>query len=802
MELVQPYNDDDTGYLKLDQTTPQTVINGTPIFNVGLNSNAIINVNLNTVTGPATLTGTGVRVQGADNGTARIAISSFGVAGMNAFAARHARGTAASPSAVQSGDVLYSTEGWGYGATNYSSTPKVFTRGYAAETWTDAAQGTYWSIWTTPLLGTTTAERLRIDSDGKVGINTTSITGRTHFVDTNNLFFYFDAHRSAGGTSGLILRSSRGTQSSPSATKSGDNIGVISFRGYGATAFAGGSRLAITCYADEDWTDAAQGTRLSIRTCPNGSVSTTEKLLIGSANNVKYLTAQIWYPTADGTSAFQYNKADGTTNVLNIDTTNGRLTLTAVNTASTDGGNINLVGDSVWGASDDNAQFRLQGKTDTTRKMYMGVNTTGNVFGYIQVTETNVNTRPLYLNPAGGNVAIGAQSSTLSAPYRLTLGNTSATTIGIVASLTDVVGRSLTIQSGNTVAGTAVDNVVGGDININSGLGTGTGESNIIFSTGRTLTTGKTLQTLTEAGRFIGTGALLIGGQTTTSTGYKLDVITQQRFRSSATANWASIDFNETATGLQIYTNYNGTVAEQPLSLGTYTGRTNQLYLAINGNIGIGTATPTNILSLGGNSARTIWMERHTTSNTAGNTLTIQSGGATSSATDKDGGMMTISPGLSTGTGKNSIRLQRLARASSTGTTDNALSDAFIVPSEFNLTNSSANSLFEIALPTTALSGGTIDFSIIASDGTDMQVYKGLVQFSAVNKAGVYTTNINELSTSQAMSAGTLTTTWAVTSGTNKITIQVTPVSSLTNTTYKIRYTLNNMSGSNAVTQL
>ena len=32
------------------------------------------------------------------------------------------------------------------------------------------------------------------------------------------------------------------------------------------------------------------------------------------------------------------------------------------------------------------------------------------------------------------------------------------------------------------------------------------------------------------------------------------------------------------------------------------------------------------------------WMERHTTANTAGNTLTVQAGGATSGATDKAGG--------------------------------------------------------------------------------------------------------------------------------------------------------------------
>jgi hypothetical protein len=48
-------------------------------------------------------------------------------------------------------------------------------------------------------------------------------------------------------------------------------------------------------------------------------------------------------------------------------------------------------------------------------------------------------------------------------------------------------------------------------------------------------------------------------------------------------------------------------------------------------------------------------MERHTTANTAGNTLTIQSGGATSGATDKDGGDLILSSGIATGNGASSI---------------------------------------------------------------------------------------------------------------------------------------------------
>ena len=92
----------------------------------------------------------------------------------------------------------------------------------------------------------------------------------------------------------------------------------------------------------------------------------------------------------------------------------------------------------------------------------------------------------------------------------------------------------------------------------------------------------------------------------------------------------------------------------------------------LKGNVGIGTTEPTNILSFGGNAARTWWLERHTTTNTAGKTLTIQAGGATAAATDKAGGNLILAPGLSTGTGNNQI-LFKTSTPGSTGTADNAL---------------------------------------------------------------------------------------------------------------------------------
>ena len=105
----------------------------------------------------------------------------------------------------------------------------------------------------------------------------------------------------------------------------------------------------------------------------------------------------------------------------------------------------------------------------------------------------------------GGNVGIGAVPT-----QALSFSNSAAKTIWIENTANTVVGRALTIQAGSTLtAGTA--DMAGGNLILNSGLGKGTGASSIIFQTGRTLTTGNTLQTLTTAMTILGNGNVGIG---------------------------------------------------------------------------------------------------------------------------------------------------------------------------------------------------------------------------------------------------------------------------------------------------
>src|SRR3989344_657035 len=87
------------------------------------------------------------------------------------------------------------------------------------------------------------------------------------------------------------------------------------------------------------------------------------------------------------------------------------------------------------------------------------------------------------------------------------------------------------------------------------------------------------------------------------------------------------------------------------------------------GKLGLGVASPTYILSLLGTAAQTIWMERNTTAATAGQGLTIDTGGAVSGGTNLAGGDLTFKSGISTGSGSSSIHFYT-ATAGGSGTTD------------------------------------------------------------------------------------------------------------------------------------
>jgi hypothetical protein len=80
--------------------------------------------------------------------------------------------------------------------------------------------------------------------------------------------------------------------------------------------------------------------------------------------------------------------------------------------------------------------------------------------------------------------------------------------------------------------------------------------------------------------------------------------------------------------------------------------------------------TCTTTIILNGTSAQTMGMIRNSTANSAGNNLSVEASGATSAASDKNGGSLLLRSGISTGTGSSSIMFQT-ADATASGSADN-----------------------------------------------------------------------------------------------------------------------------------
>lgn len=108
---------------------------------------------------------------GADAGSCPVVLDSFG--SIPVVTGRRAGGTAAAKTAVSVDNNLFIIDGRGYGTTTYSA-GVVAIRMLSAETFTDSAQGTYMTFWTTPIGSTATTERMRIDSSGNLLLGTTS----------------------------------------------------------------------------------------------------------------------------------------------------------------------------------------------------------------------------------------------------------------------------------------------------------------------------------------------------------------------------------------------------------------------------------------------------------------------------------------------------------------------------------------------------------------------------------------------------------------------------------------------------
>ncbi|MDW8236180.1 MAG: hypothetical protein RMK98_06140 [Bacteroidia bacterium] len=167
-------------------------------------------------------------------------------------------------------------------------------------TWTDG-NGLFWRlignsgtniasnfIGTTDNVGlafrTNNTERMRITTDGNIGINTPNPEGRLDVRQpSDNEVALFTTY---GAVNRIFLRRAQGTISAPTATTASEIVlGRIDAQGYNGSTFTSAARIEMT-------TDAAGGNstdmpgRITFHTTPDGSGTLVERMRITNAGNV------------------------------------------------------------------------------------------------------------------------------------------------------------------------------------------------------------------------------------------------------------------------------------------------------------------------------------------------------------------------------------------------------------------------------------------------------------------------------------------------------------------------------------
>ena len=126
----------------------------------------------------------------------------------------------------------------------------------------------------------TAAEKMRITSDGKVGIGTTAPDQALVVAGTGNVVSKVESYTTTAAQGPLMIlsRSNNGTLGTQTAVDADDLLGGIYFQGSSGTGFTSGS--TILSYADETWSGTASGSTLRFYTADNTTTTLDERMRI------------------------------------------------------------------------------------------------------------------------------------------------------------------------------------------------------------------------------------------------------------------------------------------------------------------------------------------------------------------------------------------------------------------------------------------------------------------------------------------------------------------------------------------
>jgi hypothetical protein len=219
-----------------------------------------------------------------------ISATGFGTNHGGITLAQGARGTAGAPTAVQSGDSLGGHNFRGYGATGFESSSSARINGLATQNWTDAAQGAAiaFSVTANGSAGSASAEAVRIDQNGRVGIGSTAPATALDGVGVVT---------ASGGFSGAV---SGGTGTFTNLVTTGTNqLGTtgVAFHNMGVCTIA----------------SATISTSVSDQTCKGVPASAAVHVTCNGAAAFSTSTANGFYCRATGTA----NQVECNTNAAN-----------------------------------------------------------------------------------------------------------------------------------------------------------------------------------------------------------------------------------------------------------------------------------------------------------------------------------------------------------------------------------------------------------------------------------------------------------------------------------------------------
>ena len=193
------------------------------------------------------------------------------------------------------------------------------------------------------------------------------------------------------------------TAAAPSAVQSGEEIGGLSWFGYGTNAYSSGGRAIMLTAAAENWSNTAQGTYMAFYTTPKTTVSVAEHMRIDDAGNVGI-----------GTTIPLANFQVGTSSAL----TNYQGAVVGIMLPTGSGSWLELAENSTNGTS-----FRISKDSSTG----ILINTNGKTLGFrADAYGTAVSGAQMVLT-TGGNVGIGTTSPNSS--VALDMGNTTGAII-------------------------------------------------------------------------------------------------------------------------------------------------------------------------------------------------------------------------------------------------------------------------------------------------------------------------------------------------------------------------------------